>query len=677
MKAVVSIFIVVVALCFLPFDCLSDSSLSVRKDKVVAAYPRHFPPLYNTDDHGRPAGFGIDIMDAIARRANLDVEYRAYSNWTTAAEALVSGEADVIPDIGIAAERQTDMIFSRPTNSYAVSFFALTSRSDISDRRSLEGTVIGVAGTTAAVRKLQQSKDVDLVFFDCYDASLLALFSGTVDAIVHPAPVAWRKAHQLGLAKRIKELEDPIMTEIRGVSVRLGREDLLSRIDLAVQNLVGSSEYEDIHRRWYGWNVPFWTAGRVALGSGIILLVVVAALLYWRFHSLRRSNAALRKSEERYRRLYFELPQPYQSVDEDGYLLEVNDAWGKMLGYDREEVLGSWFGDLVAEESRPVFRENFARFKTAGTLHVDACGLLAKDGSRRTAAIDGRVAHGAEGRILQTHCILTDVTEREDLERKLIQSQKMEAVGELTGGVAHDFNNLLQVIETNLELARALIPESPQLEELVEAALQAERRGAELTQKLLTFSRKQALRASWLDVNAWLEDETRLLVRTLGEDIAIISVFAEGDFGIVVDESGLSNALLNIAVNARTAMPKGGTLTIAVDRRRLGTGVTFEHDTLPPGTYIEIAVTDTGVGMPEDVRRRAFEPFFTTKGVGKGSGLGLSMVYGFARQSGGDGLHRKPASGRNDDHPSASRPRSDPTKTRSTTTLPARSTSGG
>ena len=350
----------------------------------------------------------------------------------------------------------------------------------------------------------------------------------------------------------------------------------------------------------------------------------------------QRNEQALKESEERYRRLYRELPQPYQSLDENGCFLEVNDAWCQLLGYEREEVIGRWFGSFLPESNRPAFERNFPRFKAVGHIHIDGYELVAKDGTKRVASFDGKVAHRPDGTFLQTHCILADVTERRTLEQKLAQAQKMEAVGQLTGGVAHDFNNLLQVIETNLELAREAIQGVlPNAADMIDAALNSERRGAELTQKLLAFSRKQTLRPRRLCVRDWLAGETRLLSRTLGEDIEIRTETPEDDVLIDVDESTLTNALLNIAINGRAAMPLGGMLTLSTSRRHFADGIAIENDTLPPGDYIEIAVSDTGVGMSEETLRRAFEPFFTTKDVGEGSGLGLSMVYGFARQSGG------------------------------------------
>jgi CheY-like chemotaxis protein len=211
----------------------------------------------------------------------------------------------------------------------------------------------------------------------------------------------------------------------------------------------------------------------------------------------------------------------------------------------------------------------------------------------------------------------------------------MEAIGNLTGGVAHDFNNLLTIIIGNLDLLQEDVAGNPAAEQKIETILQASERGTDLTRLMLAFSRRQPLQPKSVDVNGLIRSTTRLLNRTLGEDIAIALRPGADVEPALVDEPQLETALLNIAINARDAMPEGGTLTIATCNAELDADYVTHHPGVAPGDYVQIEITDTGVGMPPDVVARVFEPFFTTKAPGKGTGLGLSMVYGFMKQSGG------------------------------------------
>jgi PAS domain S-box-containing protein len=220
-------------------------------------------------------------------------------------------------------------------------------------------------------------------------------------------------------------------------------------------------------------------------------------------------------------------------------------------------------------------------------------------------------------------------------EEALRQAQKMEAVGQLTGGVAHDFNNLLQVITGNMEIVRRLIPNDGRIQRATEQAINGARQAAALTQRLLAFSRRQPLDPKPVDVNALIGGMSELLNRALGETIAVETVRAAGLWKVEADPNALESAILNLAVNARDAMPDGGRLTIETSNTHIDDGYAVAHAEVVPGQYVAIAVSDTGCGMDSNTVQRAFEPFFTTKPVGQGTGLGLSQVYGFVKQSGG------------------------------------------
>jgi PAS domain S-box-containing protein len=232
------------------------------------------------------------------------------------------------------------------------------------------------------------------------------------------------------------------------------------------------------------------------------------------------------------------------------------------------------------------------------------------------------------------YTVSVDITGRKRMETQLAQAQKMEAIGQLTGGVAHDFNNLLGIIVGNLDLLIGAAADRPQDRSYAEHAKAAARRGAELTQRLLAFGRRQTLQPRAVDANALILEMSTLLDRTLGEQVRVTLKLADGLWPCLVDPGQLENAILNLAINARDAMPSGGMLRIETANRHLGGYVKGAAEFIT-GDHVHIIVADSGVGMDEYVAARAFDPFFTTKGDGKGTGLGLSMVYGFVKQSGG------------------------------------------
>src|SRR6202012_4791316 len=243
-------------------------------------------------------------------------------------------------------------------------------------------------------------------------------------------------------------------------------------------------------------------------------------------------------------------------------------------------------------------------------------------------------AHVATGGFL---IVVMDVTARMRAEGMVRQSQKMEAIGHLTGGVAHDFNNLLQIISANLDMAvvSGEAKTNPKLGQRLQNAIGAVSRGSRLTGQLLAFARRQALDPRSVDLGRVIRDITDMLRRTLGEQIEVESVIAGGLWNTLVDPNQVENAILNLAINARDAMPNGGKLTLEAANAYLDDAYAAGHTEVTPGQYVMLPVSDTGSGLSPDVMSRVFEPFFTTKPEGKGTGLGLAQAYGFVKQSGG------------------------------------------
>ncbi len=257
------------------------------------------------------------------------------------------------------------------------------------------------------------------------------------------------------------------------------------------------------------------------------------------------------------------------------------------------------------------------------------------DGGAIDLRLSGAPVFNEDGGLRAMLLLAEDETERNRFERQFLHMQKMEAIGQLTDGIAHDFNNLLGVLIGNLDLLRERLESDAEGVELVDAALQAGVRGAELNKRLLAFSRRQALQPETVEVNTAVSDMVRLLRRSLGERVEVRLVCGAGLWPVLVDPVQLETAVMNLCVNARDAMPQGGMITIETGNVAIDPVYAAAHEELSPGDYVVLTLSDNGTGMPPEVLERVFEPFFTTKPVGRGTGLGLSMVYGFMKQSGG------------------------------------------
>ena len=382
-------------------------------------------------------------------------------------------------------------------------------------------------------------------------------------------------------------------------------------------------------------------AGQTALAIGvlattflILFLSLLAAMFDPRFAlAAQREAAALRASEERFRALYRGTPLPLHSLDRDGRIEQVSNAWLALLGYERDEVVGTPLRAFLTEESAHQFHEqDWPQLLDAGTLDPRDYRVVARSGAILDVVSAMRVECDETRNFLHAVGGLTDVTERKRVEDALRQAQKIEALGQLTGGVAHDFNNLLAVIMGNLDLLRRRLPDDPRLARLVDSAMEGAQRGASLTQRLLAFARKQDLQPEAVDLAELVRGMTDLLQRSLGPMVRVETHFPAGLPPVHADAHQLELALLNLAVNARDAMPEGGTLAIGAVAETIAGG---DPHGLATGDYVRLTMADQGEGMDAATLAKATDPFFTTKGVGKGTGLGLSMVHGLAEQSGG------------------------------------------
>ena len=350
---------------------------------------------------------------------------------------------------------------------------------------------------------------------------------------------------------------------------------------------------------------------------------------------LLETRTRLEHALARYTELYDSAPIGYLTLHLDGTVVEVNRAGAQLFGLDSDTLLGRRLGFRIRAEDRPQLDEYLhglerADEPTSCQLRLGERHAIPEHGVERTVQLTGVQASDGSLRI-----VASDITHNLMLESQLRQSQKMEGIGRLAGGIAHDFNNILTVVLNYASIVHEGLPESSPLRDDVGQIVKVGERAAALTRQLLAFSRKQVLQPKRLELNRVLADLTLMLRRLIGEDIELVQQYQPGLGLVRVDQSQIEQVLVNLAVNARDAMPRGGTLTLSTAHADLAHDEGDGDHCVRRGAYVTVTVTDTGTGMDEATVSRIFEPFFTTKAHGKGTGLGLATVYGIVKQSGG------------------------------------------
>ena len=357
----------------------------------------------------------------------------------------------------------------------------------------------------------------------------------------------------------------------------------------------------------------------------------------------RRVVEALRETEERFRQVYDEAPVGYHELDKEGRIIRVNRRELEMLGYTEKELLGRPVWKFVVEEE---ITRQVIMAKIAGDVSFHETferTYRRKDGTTLPVLIKDRVIPDKKGRITGIRSMIEDITERRRAEEALRKSeeqlrqwQRVEAIGRLAGGVAHDFNNLLMTIKGCSELLLGELDARDSRREEVEEIRKAAERATALTRQLLAFGRRQVLQPQVLDLNEVVANMGRMLQRLIGEDIHLLTVLDAELWPVKVDPGQFEQVIMNLAVNARDAMPGGGKLTIETANVVLDEKYARRHVSVKPGPCVMLAVTDNGCGMDKETQSHLFEPFFTTKAKEEGTGLGLSTVYGIVKQSGGN-----------------------------------------
>ncbi len=482
------------------------------------------------------------------------------------------------------------------------------------------GHPIGLRGVTTDISERKRAEQALRESEERYKGLIDSAFDGVV-------------VHQ----DRIIVSANRAYAEIFGYNIEdlIGR-DMLEFIPADITEFVesrimgGESPYETVGLRKDGNRINIEISGKTCLFQDQPARLAAVRDITER----KRSEQELRKSEERYRVMVENAHDIIYEHDLEGNYISSNKAGEQITGYTLEEALKLNIADTVAPEYLDKARQMIRRKLAGQSITAYELEVIAKDGSRIAVEVNSRLV--LQDRIpICVQGIARDVTERKQLEEQLRQSQKMEAIGQLAGGVAHDFNNLLTVIGGYSSILLVKLPPDSPYRASVEEIKKAGDRASSLTRQLLAFSRKQILQPKVLDLNTVVSDLDKMLRRLIGEDIDLLTVTDPNLGKVKADPGQIEQVLLNLIVNSRDAMPGGGKLTIETSNAVLSKDYARLHS-IPSGPYIMLGVSDTGCGMDAATRERIFEPFFTTKGAGKGTGLGLATVYGIVKQSGGN-----------------------------------------
>lgn len=367
----------------------------------------------------------------------------------------------------------------------------------------------------------------------------------------------------------------------------------------------------------------------------LVPLMFLAALAIGLTLGIRRKHRELLLSQREISRLAQAIEQASEIIvvtDAKGNITYVNPAFEQATGYTREEALGKNPRLLKSDKQTPAFYEHLWRTIRSGRTWSGHFINRRKDGTLYEEEASVTPVRDASGAIVSYVAVKRDITEQIHLENQLRQAQKMEAIGQLAGGVAHDFNNLLQGIQGYTQLAFETLPENDERRHDLQQVLQAAEQASALTRQLLSFSRREMVEPKDINLNQVLADMSKLMGRLIGEDIEMQIHAASGLHTVYADGSQVGQVLLNLCVNARDAMPDGGTLSIETRNAVLDEAFCELYPWAKPGDYVALSVSDTGIGIPQEIQDRIFEPFFTTKELGRGTGLGLATVYGIVKQ---------------------------------------------
>ena len=617
----------------------------------------HYPPVEFIDENGVFRGISADYLALIQEKLDTEFEIVRLANFREILESAENREIDIILT---AIDTEARRIYLDFTTPYIEIPNVIVVRQDetrhlsVTDLKDMAGIVYQAGYTIGDILREEYGIVHALPTTDPARA-LRDLSTGRINAMVGNIGVISHYVRQENITN-LRVAGDCNYDDVISIASRNDMPVLNNILEKALGQIT-AGERSEIKERWIQMEMPGFRIDRrfwIGTGGVVGLLLAITGLFYLWNRSLKRQvgikTRELQKSEEKYRIIAENTADIISILDLDLKFVYISPAITRMTGFTVEEAMGKPIETFLAPESLSNVLEIFEaekRLEAAGQADPDRSRTVelehyTKDGQSIWVEVVFSLLRDENGRPTGILTVGRDVTahkqadmEREHLEEQLRQSQKMEAVGQLAGGVAHDFNNMLSVINGYAEMTLESIPPDDPLHAQVREIMKAGLRSADLVRQLLAFARKQTITPVPLDMNETIEGMLGMLRRLIGEDIELLWFPGENLASVRMDPSQVDQMLANLVVNARDSIENGGKITIETRNARFDSQYCRLHPGFVEGNFVMMAVSDDGCGMDEETRRRLFEPFFTTKPQGKGTGLGMPMVYGIVKQNKG------------------------------------------
>ncbi len=638
--------------------CSAENNAQTAPRKVIAAIPIDFPPTYFLDKSGKPVGFAIDVMNELAQRAGLKLEYVTGQAWDDVIQMVLSGKADLIPSLTIDERRKELLAFTNSVEFMPANLIVASGNHTV--RGISPGLNIGVMKGSAPDNLLKKNQTIRLTTFTNLQTMLFELLAGQVDGIVPLTPNLMKLAIDAGVEGKIKVVGNPIIEAKRGIALRKGDTELLTRLDKAIDEFVGTPEHQLIYAKWYGKPKLYWTVGKISAVGGMFLVLILCGMVFWRYRSILQLNNSLaqsiaereraveelRGSEQQLSLLLASTAEAIYGVDLEGNCTFANPSCIRMLGLDSAaDILGKNIHDLIhykRPDGTPFLSAECDKLKTiqeGKICHADDEVFLRADGS--SVYVEYRsYPIIKDGRLLGAVVTFLDISERKrteeerlQLEKQLLHAQKLESLGVLAGGIAHDFNNILTSIMGNADLAlMRLNPESPAVDNLRRIE-QSAVRAADLAKQMLAYSGKGKFVIEQLDINRLVEEMLHMLEVSISKKAVLRLNLHQPLPGVAADATQLRQIIMNLVINASEAIgDKSGVIAITTGCMECDHNYLKDvwlDENLNEGLYVYLEIADSGCGMDRGTLAKIFDPFFTTKLTGRG--LGMAAVMGIVR----------------------------------------------